>query len=240
MESEATQSPQIGLIGRMVRVFHAPRETFESVAASRTAIDWVAPAAVSAVVAFAAAVAVMPLAMEEGAKAIQEQMQGQELSDEQREMMEKMAGPGQAIGLVMAPVGSFVVLVISALLLLGAAKIAGADIGYSGMLTVSAYSSLVQALKGIVVTPLMLSKKSLEVHTGLGLLLPAEMMNSFAGRFLAGIEIFSLWQVVIVAVGISALGNVDTRKALVPVLVLWLIWLLIAAGLGGLQQMATA
>ncbi|MCY3762124.1 MAG: YIP1 family protein [Gemmatimonadetes bacterium] len=240
MESEATQSPQIGLIGRMIRVFHAPRETFESVAASRTAIDWVAPAAVSAVVAFAAAVAVMPLAMEEGAKAIQEQMQGQELSDEQREMMEKMAGPGQAIGLVMAPVGSFVVLVISALLLLGAAKIAGADIGYSGMLTVSAYSSLVQALKGIVVTPLMLSKKSLEVHTGLGLLLPAEMMNSFAGRFLAGIEIFSLWQVVIVAVGVSALGNVDTRKALVPVLVLWLIWLLIAAGLGGLHQMATA
>ena len=108
------------------------------------------------------------------------------------------------------------------------------------MLTVSAYSSLVQALKGIIVTPLMLSKKSMEVHTGLGLLLPAEMMNSFAGRFLAGIEIFSLWQVVIVAVGISALGNVDTRKALVPVLVLWLIWLLIAAGLGGLQQMATA
>ncbi len=240
MESEATQSPQIGLIGRMIRVFHAPRETFESVAASRTAIDWVAPAAVSAVVAFAAAVAVMPLAMEEGAKAIQEQMQGQELSDEQREMMEKMAGPGQAIGLVMAPAGSFVVLFISALLLLGAAKIAGAGIGYSGMLTVSAYSSLVQALKGIVVTPLMLSKKSMEVHTGLGLLLPAEMMNSFAGRFLAGIEIFSLWQVVIVAVGISALGNVDTRKALVPVLVLWLIWLLIAAGLGGLQQMATA
>ena len=237
MEGEATQSPQIGLIGRMIRVFHAPRETFESVAASRTAIDWVAPAAVSAVVAFAAAVAIMPLAMEEGAKAVQEQMQGQELSDEQREMMEKMAGPGQAIGLVMAPVGSFVVLFISALLLLGAAKIAGAGIGYPGMLTVSAYSSLVQALKGIIVTPLMLSKKSMEVHTGLGLLLPAEMMNSFAGRFLAGIEIFSLWQVVIVAVGISALGNVDSRKALVPVLVLWLIWLLIAAGLGGLQQM---
>ena len=240
MESEATQSPQIGLIGRMIRVFHAPRETFESVAASRTAIDWVAPAAVSAVVAFAAAVAVMPLAMEEGAKAIQEQMQGQEFSDEQREMMEKMAGPGQAIGLVMAPVGSFVVLFISALLLLGAAKVAGAGIGYSGMLTVSAYSSLVESLKTIIVTPLMLSKKSMEVHTGLGLLLPAEMMNSFAGRFLAGIEIFSLWQVVIVAVGISALGNVDSRKALVPVLVLWLIWLLIAAGLGGLQQMGTA
>ena len=237
MESEATQSPQIGLIGRMIRVFHAPRETFEAVAASRTAIDWVAPAAVSAIVAFAAAVAIMPLAMEEGAKAIQEQMQGQEFSDEQREMMEKMAGPGQAIGLVMAPVGSFAVLFVSALVLLGAARIAGAGIGYSGVLTVSAYSSLVQALKGIVVTPLMLSKKSMEVHTGLGLLLPAEMMNSFAGRFLAGIEIFSLWQVVIVAVGISALGNVDTRKALVPVLVLWLIWLLIAAGLGGLQQM---
>lgn len=237
MENPATQSPQIGLIGRMIRVFHAPRETFESVAASRTAIDWVAPAAVSAIVAFAAAVAIMPLAMEEGAKAIQEQMQGQELSDEQREMMEKMAGPGQAIGLVMAPAGSFVVLFVSALLLLGAARIAGADIGYPGMLTVSAYSSLVQALKGIIVTPLMLSKNSMEVHTGLGLLLPAEMMNSFAGRFLAGIEIFSLWQVAIVAVGISALGNVDTRKALVPVLVLWLIWLLIAAGLGGLQQM---
>ena len=237
MENAATQSPQIGLIGRMIRVFHAPRETFEAAAASRTAIDWVAPAAVSAIVAFAAAVAIMPLAMEEGAKAFQEQMQGQEFGDEQREMMEKMAGAGQTFGLVMAPVGSFVVLFISALLLLGIARIAGADVGYSGMLTVSAYSSLVQALKGIIVTPLMLSKNSMMVHTGLGLLLPAEMLDSFAGRFLAGIEIFMLWQVVIVAVGISALGKVDTRKALVPVVVLWLVWVLIAAALGGLQQM---
>ena len=237
MENAATQPPQIGLIGRMIRVFYAPGETFESVAASRTAIDWVAPAAVAAIVAFAAAVAVMPLAMEEGAKAIQEQMQDRELSDEQREMMEKMTGAGQTFGLVMAPVVSFVVLFVSALLLLGAARIAGAEVGYSGMLTVSAYSSLVQALKGIVVTPLMLSKKSMVVHTGLGLLLPGEMLNSFAGRFLAGIEFFTLWQVVIVAVGISALGNVQARKALVPVLVLWLIWLLIAAVPGSLQQM---
>ena len=68
MENAATQSPQPGLIGRMIRVFYAPRETFEAVAASRTAIDWVAPAAVSAIVAFAAAVAIMPLAMEEGAQ----------------------------------------------------------------------------------------------------------------------------------------------------------------------------
>ena len=165
-------------------------------------------------------------------------MQGQEIGDEQREMMEKMAGAGQTVGLVMAPVGSFAVLFVSALLLLGAARVAGADVGYSGVLTVSAYSSLVQALKGIIVTPLMLSKNSMIVHTGLGLLLPAEMMNSFAGRFLAGIEIFTLWQVAIVAIGIAVLGNVGTRKALVPVLVLWLIWLLIAAGLGGIQQMA--
>ncbi len=237
MENSATQSPQIGLIGRMIRVFYAPRETFEDAAASRTAIDWVAPAAVSAIVALAAAVAIVPLAMEEGARVMQEQMQGQELSDEQREMMEKMTGAGQTFGIVVAPAGSFVVLFVSALVLLGAARIAGADVGYSGMLTVSAYSSLVQALKGIIVTPLMLSKKSMVVHTGLGLLLPGEMMNTFAGRFLAGIEIFMLWQVVIVAVGISALGRVDTRKALVPVVVLWLIWLLIAASLGGLQQM---
>ena len=238
MENAATQSPQPGLLGRMVRVFYAPRETFEAVAASRTAIDWVAPAAVSAIVAFAAKVAIMPMAMEEPAKAIQEQMQAQEISDEQREMVEKMVGAGQTFGLVLAPAGSFAVLFVSALLLLGGARVAGAEVDYPGMLTVSAYSSLVKSLKEIVVTPLMLSKNSMVVHTGLGLLLPAEMLNSFAGRFLAGIEIFMLWQVLIVAIGISALGNIDIRKALVPVLVLWLIWLLIAAALG-LQQMGT-
>ena len=238
MENAATQSPQSGLIGRMIRVFHAPRETFEAVAESRTAIDWVAPAAVSAIVAFAAEVAIMPMAMEEEAKAIQEQMQAQEISDEQREMVEKMVGAGQTFGLVLAPAGSFAVLFVSALLLLGAARVAGAEVDYPGMLTVSAYSSLVKSLKEIVVTPLMLAKKSMVVHTGLGLLLPAETMNSFAGRFLAGIELFTLWQVVVIAIGISALGNVDTRKALLPVVVLWLVWALIAAALD-LQQMGT-
>ena len=225
---------QIGLVGRMLRVFYAPRETFEAVRDSRATVDWFVPTVVVALVSLVAASAVMPFAMEEGKRMMEKQMQGQEIPAEQREMMESMASAGQTAGLVMAPVSAFIGLFAIALLLLGIGKIIGAELGYSGMLVVTAYSSLINIVKAAVVTPLMVSKETLVVHTGLGLLLPDELLESFVGRALADVEIFMFWQVCIAAIGISVMGNVESRKAFIPVVVLWVIAILIFAAFAGL------
>ena len=43
---EAPQA-EISIVGRMLRVFYAPSQTFEAVTKQRSAADWLAPTAVS-------------------------------------------------------------------------------------------------------------------------------------------------------------------------------------------------
>ena len=57
-----TDAPEIGLVGRMLRVFYAPGETFASLARTHTKADWWVPVALSAIMAVVVAQQVMPIA----------------------------------------------------------------------------------------------------------------------------------------------------------------------------------
>ena len=52
METPQTDLPQIGLIGRMLRVFHAPGEAFEALSCGHSKMDWLVPTILVAVVGF--------------------------------------------------------------------------------------------------------------------------------------------------------------------------------------------
>ena len=97
----------------------------------------------------------------------------------------------------------------------------------------TAYASLVKVVQTIVTVPLLMATGSLVV-IGPGLLLSEEMLATFAGRVLAGVEVFMLWQVLVMAVGTGVMAGCSTRKALVPLLILWAVWIVVQAGLGGL------
>ena len=136
--------------------------------------------------------------------------------------------------IVAVPIVSFLVLfLLGGVLLLLANPVLGGEANYGQMLAVTAYASLVKVIQTILTVPILLATGSLVVF-GPGLLLPEEMLSTFAGRLLSGMDIFTLWQVLLMAVGTGVMAGCATRRALFPLLILWAVWIVVQAALGGL------
>ena len=228
-----TDAPEIGLVGRMTRVFYAPGETFASLARKQSTADWLVPMIIGAILAIFIAQQIIPIAM----------MASPEMRDmpaEQREMIEKMMGGeegavmvGMVVGMVTAPIATFVMLFAAAALLLLLVKLMGGEGTYSQMMAVYAYSSLIGILKAIVVTPLMVSKETMVIQTGLGILFSDELLQTFAGRFLSMFELFTVWQAIVASMGLAIVGKIDFGKALTGVFVVVIVLVAIGVSTSG-------
>ena len=233
METPTGES-EIGVVGRMIRVFFAPNEVYESVARQLSAADWFVPTAVAAVLSIVVASATMPLMT----KASLDQIQ--DIPAEQREMIESGQKIAQVGGMIAAPLMTFLFLLIASALLLLVGKIIGAEISFAQAMPVYAYGSMIGTLKGVIVTPIMVAKETMIVHAGLGIFLSDEMMQSFAGRVLVGIDIFTVWQAVVTAIGLAIVGQIAKGKAIGGVLALVAIAIVVGAALGGLGPVTPA
>ena len=239
----ALHDDDIGLVGRMIRVFYAPSETFAAVGQRQTWADWVVPLLLVVIVGLAAAYAIRPIVIEFTTEQMEQQMvNNPDMSDEERERIASMKGTIETVQSVMVfvapPFALALGLLIKGALLLGLTNAAlGGEIRFIQTLAIAAYSGLIEIIRAAATVPLILSNKTLQIHTGLGLLLPEEMLQTFLGRYLAGIEIFTFWQVCLASIGIAIIADIPARKAFIGVLVLWLVWLVIQAAFGGLGAM---
>lgn len=220
-----TSVEQIGLAERMLRVFHAPRRTFEAIASGGSFPDWVAPVAL--VVLFWAAhnLAVMSIVAPE----IPATMEGwEQFTEEQRQSATKGLKVWRSHGWISFPlVNSFSSLALVGLVLLGLCRwVLRVQVTLSQMLTVKAYASLVTIPQWILLTPL--------VRTGdagaspLSFTPGALMADPFAsplGRFLSSLNLFDLWEVGVIGVGLSVMTALTTRRTTGILLVLWLAWI---------------
>ena len=89
---------------------------------------------------------------------------------------------------------------------------------------------MISILENIVKIPLMLSKWSLEVYTGLGVLGIGEK-GSVINSLLAGIDIFAIWRIIIIAIGMGIIYNKKTQPYAVGMLIAWFVLKIIGAGL---------
>ena len=238
MEQVTQEEPQdIGVAGRMVRVFYAPGETFEAVSRRQTWVDWFAPMLLIALLSLVATHMTLPIIQQMQVEVLQEKLQ--DMPEENRQKVMEQAQKASVISaMVMVPVGAFALLfILAGVLLLLTNFILGGDATYGQMLAVWGYSSLIGIIALIVRVPLMLAKQTMVIHTGPGVLVPEHMLETFLGRLLAGVDLFTFWQVCVLAIGVAAVANFATRKAFVALLVLWVAWVVVKAALGGLVPM---
>ena len=220
---EAPQA-EMSVVGRMLRVFYAPSETFEAVSEQRSAADWLVPTIVVAMVVFFSTYVTSPIYVAETMEQMQQQMPAEQ-SDE-------MEGTGEAIlisTLIAAPVMTFVMLFIGAAIYLLVGKLLGGLLGYSQCLAIVAYTSLISILQHIVKTPLVLANETMDVQMGLGMFLAEEARQSFGGHLLSLIDPFVVWMVVIAGLGLSIVGQIERSRAYAGVAAITLIFLSIGA-----------
>jgi hypothetical protein len=73
-------------------------------------------------------------------------------------------------------------------------------------------------------------KGNINVQTSLGLLLSPEAKGSFLYSVLSSFDIFTVWQVILVSMGLGVMYKFTTKKAFTTVLILWIIWILAKSG----------
>ena len=211
MEQRTDEHPGAGLAGRIIRTFTAPGETFASVRERSTWLDWFAPTLIVVAADAASLAARVPT-----------------------QSMD--AWSDMAPAFLMSAANPFLTLFIAgAVLLLVANFILGGRASYGRMLAVTAYASLVSVADRIV-TGLLFLVTGTRVVIGPGPLLPDGMLDTFAGLMLAGVDVFDIWQLLLTAIGTGVMAGCSTRRALVPVLILWAVWsILLVAALAALK-----
>ncbi len=156
------------------------------------------------------------------------------IDDEKKEeiiakMEEKMEGP-QITGWVFSFLGNPIAVFFMALVaLLIGNTFMGGSAKYGQLVNISAWAYMIIILENIIKLPLMLNKWSLEVYTGLGVFGIGEK-SSFINSLFAGIDIFAIWRIVLIAIGMGIIYNKKTKPYIIAMLIAWFVLRLISAG----------
>jgi hypothetical protein len=84
-------------------------------------------------------------------------------------------------------------------------RVTGARAAFGAVLTIVVYASSVMAVRSMVATPINYARESLGGATSLSLLMPAFADSTFAGRLVGAVDLFVLWWMVLVAMGLGLL-----------------------------------
>jgi hypothetical protein len=221
----------MGLVARFIGVLTSPRETFRSVAAHP---KWLGMLVLTT--AIVAVFTVLPMLTEEGKQATLDQQVsqmeafGRPVDDAQYERMRQgMAlAPYFTIGgiLVFSPV---MALIISGLLFAVFNAAMGGEASFKQVLSVVAHGGAVSALSAMFTGPLNYFRGAMGSATNLGVLLPMIDDKSFVGRLLGMVDLFLIWWLVALAIGLAVLYRRRTQPVAIGLLIVYVVIILCAA-----------
>lgn len=107
----------------------------------------------------------------------------------------------------------------------------GGGARYGQVLTITAFAYSASVLEYLFKTPVQYFSDKLEIYTGLGILGLGEK-GLFLSNFMAGMDIFSFWRIVLISIGLGLLYKKPTKSLLIALSALWLIGLAIFSALG--------
>lgn len=229
------QTPQkLGVMGKIISIFVSPTETFRSLDQKPT---WLVPYII--IIIFITATQLITLDIQISDRIAM--MQTQDIPPDRMEAaQEQMQGPLKYLGIVMTPIVLPVAwAVLAGILFLTANIMIGQveGVNFKKIFSVVAWSSLVSLLGVILVTYITLSKgTAYGVGTDLAPLAGTPPMGepkSILYRLMSKLDIMTIWQLLLWTFGLSVMYKVTTKKAAVPVVTLWIIWIVISVALGG-------
>jgi hypothetical protein len=231
--SETPQAPApANLFSRFVGVLFSPRQTFQGIVA---APRWLGMLILIAV--FMAAATFLFLSTEVGREAALEQQVsamesfGVTVSDEMYAQLEgrmTMARyTGTASQLVVLPI---IYLVMAGILFAIFNAAMGGDARFKQVYTVVVHAGAVSIVQQLFTLPLNYFRGSMSSPTNLAAMLPMLPEESFLTYVLGTIDLFLIWWVVILAIGLAVLYRRRTQPVAVTLFVIYGVIALVIAG----------
>jgi len=224
----------MSVLSNIINTYIAPSKVFEAVKDFNLKKALV-PLVILAVLGVVSFWAIQDLATEVGYDTARERIENSSrIPDDQKEdiiaqIEEKMDGP-QITGWVASALGGPITVFFMALIaLLVGNTIMGGSAKYGQLLNITAWAYMINILESIIKIPLMLSKWSLEIYTGLGVF-GIGAKGSFINSIFNAIDIFAIWRIVLMAIGMGIIYNKKTRPYAIAMLVAWFVLKLIGAG----------
>lgn len=195
------------LPARVLGVIHSPARTFAAVAADPR---WLGVLVLT--LAINAAVGIVLMQTDAGRHALLDQMvrsaeaYGTTINDAQYAQLERMSERGATFLTVGAVVGGLVAVTGLAGILLGIFNV-GFDgrASYRQMLAIVAHAGVILTLRALFAAPLNYASESFASPSALGVFFPMLDEASPAARFLGFIDLFLIWWVIVLAIGMSVL-----------------------------------
>lgn len=211
---EAVVSPStLGFLPRLIGVIRCPRTTFRAVASSPR---WVGLVAVLAVVT--AGSQALLFQTEVGQVALVDQWErtalafGQPVDDARYAELQRLSGSGPLYGVARAlAVGPVLTVVLASVIALVFRRRPEGTVSFSQVLAVVGHASVILALRELVSVPVSYVREATGGATSLGLWFPALDAASFGGRFVGALDVFVLWWVVLLAIGVGILYGRQAR-----------------------------
>jgi hypothetical protein len=225
---------------RTVSVFYAPVDTFQGLARTSSWADWAAPILVALIISLALGLVMGPYLDIEGGVRAQMEAQGrpQEQIDQAVEIQVWIVETFWIPIIVVSSVGFLLFL---ALLFWGGSFLFGGRARFGTTLSVLAYAYLTKTVEGILRVaavyggePVRTDRLDLVLPASPAALLPIESIDTPLFGLLRTLNIFTLWAMVLIALGLSETGRLSRGGAYGLVALLFVIYAVLFGVLPGL------
>ena len=212
VQAGGTSAPQ-SLIARFIGVITAPRATFEAIVSHP---KWFGMLALTT--AIVAVCSALPLTTEAGREAYLEtqvrQMEsfGVQVNDETYQQMRGRLGsaPYTTAGSVLF-ISPIIVAIMSGILFVVFNVTTGGTATYKQLFTVVVHAGVIPVLSQMFTGPLNYFRGSMASATNLGVLLPMLPEGTFVARLASMIDLFIVWWVLVLAMGLAVLYHRRTQ-----------------------------
>lgn len=225
----------MSVFSRFIGIITSPRDTFASVVAQP---KWLVMYLLTTVIV--AIFSALPMTTEAGQQAVVEQQVssmeafGMEVNDQMYEQLRARAGTA-----AYTTAGSILVVTIIWFAILAAILWAvfnaamGGDARYKQVLSVLIHSNAVSALSAIFTGTINYFRGAVSSATSLSAILPIFEEKSFAGRLAGAIDIFIIWWIIVLAIGLAVLYR---RKTQPIAITLFAVYAVIAVGIAAVMS----
>jgi hypothetical protein len=225
-----------GLVARVIGIITSPGDTFRSVVAHP---KWLGMLVLTTLTI--AVLATAPFMTEAGKEAALEQqvrqteaMRGQPVTDQQYEAMRSFSAvmPYFTAGsvLIMGPVMS---LIFSGILFAIFNAMMGGNATFKQIFAVVVHAGVISMLGQVFAAPVNYMRGTTGSVANLGVMLPMIEETSFAGRLLGMVDVFIIWWVIVLAIGLAVLYR---RKTPSIAMILFSIYAVIALGVAAVMS----